>query len=693
MPGASYLQTNFLGGVFSPFTQGRMELTSYRAGLKTSLNFMPLEEGALTRRPGFRRLGYTRSGAYAALKEFHFAAWEQYDLELTAGHLRLWGGSPLGLNSSNLIVSNTSQAVGSISTATPAVITTGTHGWADGDQVIFRQADGATSATLGHLLNRQFTIDVLSTTTFSITDATTGEAFDGNDAGAIPASGLTVARIVDFATPYTAAEVQGVTTVQTELEQLLLHHLHAPRRLFVTAGQTACLNAEFTFTTPIFLDGPYMDPVPTGQTITVSGTGTIDFTISAGTQVLAATDVGRMIRILEQPIPWDATTAFIFNQTVQFGGVGYTCRNPAGVTGGASPDQNTDDWNINVYAFQWLWGYIATVTGGGLTGTITLQDDGVLLYGTEVPQPTWRLGLYSDTTGWPSCGVYHEGRLILASRFFPNRIDGSMSNDPLRFSPTDRFDTVADNNGISYVFQSDEVNPTRWMVVDEQGIVVGTKGGEWLVRPGTSGDSLTPTSVQARKVSKYGTADVLPKRIGTSTVFVDRFDRKLLEYSTEPSAGTAKYQARNMALKAKHLTAAGISEIAYQRELLPVLWARTALGALIGATYKKEEPDDNGQSQSFTAWHHHQHGNGHTFESIQAGPTGQGLDTLMAVTYNADTGYGNDATVSITGLSVSPGDVIEAMVVADPQGVPFFRSPRGVGSGGEALTITGGHLV
>jgi hypothetical protein len=70
-------------------------------------------------------------------------------------------------------------------------------------------------------------------------------------------------------------------------------------------------------------------------------------------------------------------------------------------------------------------------------------------------------------------------------------------------------------------------------------------------------------------------------------------------------------------------------------------------------------------------------------------------DIVASLTqYNADTGYGNDGTVSIANLAVVPGDVITARIIADPfTGVPFFMAPRGTGSCGEALTITDGFLV
>jgi hypothetical protein len=82
---------------------------------------------------------------------------------------------------------------------------------------------------------------------------------------------------------------------------------------------------------------------------------------------------------------------------------------------------------------------------------------------------------------------------------------------------------------------------------------------------------------------------------------------------------------------------------------------------------------------------------GITPTSVTFAITQNGVD-VETVTY-PNTGNGNDATLTVTGLPVSNGDVIGARVTATPQGVPFFRSPRGTGQSGERLEITGGNVT
>src|SRR5262249_27786597 len=117
-------------------------------------------------------------------------------------------------------------------------------------------------------------------------------------------------------------------------------------------------------------------------------------------------------------------------------------------------------------------------TGTSTGVSVEIRGD-ALLYTSSIR--TWRLGLYSDTTGYPTCGTWHEGRLWL-SGVVPHRIDASRSNDPFNFAPTDPSGLVPGNAGISYTFNAPDTNPIFWMVPDQLGIICGTQKGEWLVQ-------------------------------------------------------------------------------------------------------------------------------------------------------------------------------------------------------------------
>lgn len=267
--------------------------------------------------------------------------------------------------------------------------------------------------------------------------------------------------------------------------------------------------------------------------------------------------------------------------------------------------------------------------GTGTSTGVTFQILGDPLL-SENPVRTFRLGLYSNTTGWPAVGTYHEDGRLWLSGAVPNRIDGSRSDDPFNMAPTDPNGSVPDNAAISYTFASKDINPIRWMESDDRGIICGTQGAEWLVSATTQNLALSPTNIQAHPVTHYGSENIEPRRAGGTLVFVQRFGRKLLEYFADVFSG--RLTAPNLTRDSRHLTESGLAEIAYQQELAPVVWGRRTDGTLVGWTYKRENMMSS-QGPSFIGGHRHALGSGRLVESICAGPsTGGDLDTLTMVT-------------------------------------------------------------
>lgn len=277
----------------------------------------------------------------------------------------------------------------------------------------------------------------------------------------------------------------------------------------------------------------------------------------------------------------------------------------------------------------------STGTGDGVTVEILGPP---LLYTN--PVITWRIGAYSDTTGWPTCGCYDDGRLWLGGAI-PNRFDASTSNgivpgsSVVNFAPTDQYGVVAASNGISETINSDGTNPIEWMEPDLQGIICGTQAGEFLILAPTSG-SIAPNNISVRRATRIGVANVEPRRTEHTLVFVQRYGVKLMEYFADVFSG--KFSAPNLADKAQHITRAGIAEIAYQSATTPIVWGRDTLNALFGMTYKRDTLTTS-QGPTFYAWHRHGLGSGRVVESLTVGPSvGGNLDSLTMITNDPATG-------------------------------------------------------
>lgn len=267
-------------------------------------------------------------------------------------------------------------------------------------------------------------------------------------------------------------------------------------------------------------------------------------------------------------------------------------------------------------------------TGTGVASGIKLQILGDPLLYTS-PVRTWRMGLFSDTTGWPSCGTWHEGRLFL-SGFISNRWDASKSNDPFNFAPTNPDGSVSPNNAISYTFNAPDLSPIFWMHPEDLGVVCGTQGGEWLIQATNTNLPLTPTTVQAHRQTKYNCANIEPKRTNITLAIVQSFRRELLEFFAD--VFNAKYCAHDLMVTSKHILATGIAEIAWQQERVPTLWGRCDDGSLFGVTYGRTSLQSSARPD-FAAAHRHQLGSGRTVESLTvAGNTDGTLDALAMVT-------------------------------------------------------------
>lgn len=624
MADASFLQTSFLGGEWSPAAQGRMESPTYRSGLNVMRNTLPVEEGSAVRRPGVRMTVATRKGALGVLRAFDFAQSAPYLLELTDGHLRLHNGPSLVLESFGQII------VSSVSAANPAVIgTNSAHGWATGDAVQFVEDPNDTpNYTLSPLFGRELEITVLSSTTFSIIDQLTRAPIDGSTI-TLGSSNVIVGRVADFATPYLNGSWVNTNTVQNETALVLLNHAYRPRVVTNTISTDGSNFAVFSIGASDFLDGPYLDPPTDGTTITASAlTGSVTLTLTGGATRFVATDVGRLVRLFSEPAAWAVGTPYTAGQQVAFAGEYYQAIK---ANTGKQPDADVINWGVATGAALWTWAQITAWTDAThVTATIRGAD---ILRTTACA--TWRLGLYSDTTGWPSCGGFHDGRFWL-SGVVGNRIDSTMSNQDFTFSPTQPDGTVADNNGCSYIFKATDVNTVFWIEPDDKGLLCGTQAGEWLVSATNQDDILTPTSVQARRKTKIGCANIPPKRTSGSIVFVQKHARKLIEYITTDFRGMT---GRNISATGKHLTPLFIKELAYVKELAPIVWARVGDGGLIGCTYKRESPYAS-DPPDFEGWHRHDLGSGFQVKSIQAGPSTDGtVDALSMLVQDPVTGF------------------------------------------------------
>ncbi len=302
-------------------------------------------------------------------------------------------------------------------------------------------------------------------------------------------------NIVELTTPWTAAQARELRWHQSA-DVMWFTHPSKPmqelRRTVLGPPET------FTLAAADMIDGPYYAPNATATTFTASGTGTgsLGITASAVTGInngtgFQTTDVGRHLR------------------------------------------------------FGTAWGRI---TARASTTQVTVNF--VTAIADASATTNWRLGLYSDTTGHPSCVCIHQERLTLGSNptfSFP-RVDLSKSGAFLTFTPgTD------DDSAIQMVIGADAVPAIR-DVRSERVLVVVTGSGALRVSTSDTSTALTPLNVDVAKLpTSTGGGNVRALSAQGSVLYLDPQRRSLGEIRARSEVYADALGYREISIRNEHL--------------------------------------------------------------------------------------------------------------------------------------------
>lgn len=685
MPRATWVQSNFNGGEWSPLAYGRFDLAKFKNGLADCTNYLPMQQGGLARRPGTRFVAATKDTSYPVrLEKFEFSIAQAYVLEFGNLYIRFYTND------------------GQLQTSGVAAY------------------NGATAYNPGDLVTN-------GGVTYYCIAATTGNAPPNATYWYAQAG-----TIYEIPTPYASTDIWNLGFTQ----KADVIYITLPTQPVYKLQRKGATNWVMNLVS--FLDGPYQPLNITGTTLQVSGTqGTVTVTASGtaginGGAGFRSGDVGRALRVRlsqtviglpgsspggppdllsgiwlwgiiasvssttsatlgvvasnDNPLPSPAAASttlaggVVIGVTVTAPGGGYKGQNPgvrivpgdvSGITpavvtvttvpssgaisslnlisGGSGyapstnfPLQISGGSGSGGYATSSAGGVITSVTqqggghgytnssavtvlgagtgaGSGATATATVDTDGHVvsvtvtnggsgytsgatafidppLYLNTLPTTFWQLGLMNSVDGYAGISTFHQDRLILSGyASYPNRVDGSNVADYENFAPTEVDGTVTDADAFSFNLTSGPINIVQWIASDENGVLAGTAGNEWLVTPSTTQQALTPTNVNARVMSGYGSAAIPAIRMGKATLFVQRTQRKLRELFFQFYGNT--FLAQDISLVGEHLTTSGIKQMAAQLAPQQVIWFVLNNGRLTAATYDKDQ-DVNG-------WHKH----------------------------------------------------------------------------------------
>jgi len=422
---------------------------------------------------------------------------------------------------------------------------------------------------------------------------------------------------IELTTTYTTAQVPDVKFAQTADVMYLVHPAHPPRKL------TRSSHTSWSITDVDLKRGAMLDPNITTTTLLANGrTGNVNITASAS--LFTSNDVGRLVQLHKGFAKITSiTSATVAVAAVQELEDGRTELMPAYATNtisfhegdpdstGLEHNDRLEDTAGNFIDQGFEVGMRVTLTGStsnnftnllvvAVTDTTLViapgndlaseaAGDNVTLVGSLVADKKWRLGAFFIGS-YPSTVAFYEQRLVFAGTSNqPQTMFFSQSGDFENFE----IGTDADD-GLQYTIGSNEVNVIRYLVSSSQ-LVVGTSGGEFVVRASGFDEPLTPTNTQIKQQTTFGSAPIQPLLIGNSTLFIQRAKRKLRELAF--SSESDSYVAPDMTILAEHITEGGIEEMAYQQEPDSVAWLVRADGVLACMTFRREE--------QVVAWHRH----------------------------------------------------------------------------------------
>jgi len=583
MSRVSIIKTNWTAGELAKDLYGRVDITKYANGAETLENFIVQPHGGITRRPGTRFVKEVKtSSAKTRLIPFEFSTTQAYCIEFGNLYVRFY--------KDNGIILEANKTISGATQANPCVVTATSHGYDNGDEIYIASVVGMTE-----LNGKYYKIKNKTTNTFELTDI---DDTNINSSGFTAySSGGTAARVYTVTTTYATADLFNLQFAQSADVLYIAHSGYTPRKLTRT-GHTSWTISDITFT-----DGPYLDENITDTTLTPSHASGSSRTITASAVTginngdgFQTTDVGRIISIGHQAAAWAASTAYAVGDVKRNSGNVYECIKAGTSAGSGGPSGEGDEIVDNGCTWKFLrdggiqWGF-ATVTGRTSTTEVTVTVNAT--FGGTTAETKWRLGAFSDTTGFPAAVAFYEQRLFFAGTTEqPQTLFGSKSGDYENHTPG-----TLDDDPVIYTLATDQVNAIRWLSPGKV-MAIGTVGGEFVISGSTTADALTPTNVRVVREGTRGSASHRPIRIDNVVVFIQRQQRKLREfvYAFESDS----FQSPDLTILSNQVSKGGITEIAYQQEPSTVVWGVKADGQLVGMTYLRD--------QQVVAWHRHKIG-------------------------------------------------------------------------------------
>ena len=648
MARANALMPAFNAGEFSPRMVARVDLAQYRFAGETFENLLLLQQGGFMRRPGTRYVNAVKTESLKSrLLGFVFSTVQAYAIEAGNNYFRFYKDlGRITVADTDAAISNGDFA-GNITGWTDRSGVLELPFYAEnGAFTVGLVVTGGTSTAFGTILSiNKGTLGSGTAGTLTLTGATgtfqDGETITDTSTGLATTDfvtlGGTSAAITHDATngrlnldgltdDYAWAE-QSVTTTATGVEHVLRF------RVLGVQGDAVQLRVGTTPTGndlvedkelgtgwhayPFTPDASpfYIQFRAEGKTLGIDDVSLIDNAPAELTTPYATADLAAIKYAQTADIMYLASPDYKPHRLLRWGHAGWSLEEvdfadgpwgPVNVTStkltpGATTGKGvaiTADSTTGINSGQ---GFLSTDVGrliriehgsawgwaviGAVNSKVSVTADIRRAFGAATPIDQWRLGAWSDTTGWPRAVTFYESRAAWAgTREQPQTVWMSQSGDFQNMQPDDGAGLVADDDAIARTVASQTVNAILWLLPAGK-LVAGTTANQLVMRSNLDDGPITPVDFSVKPQTTRACADVDAIAIDEAAIFAQRGKRRLMAFGRDGGG----YRAYDLTIFAEHVTRGDIAELAYQEEPHSIVWVLRADGVLAALTYRPEQ--------------------------------------------------------------------------------------------------------
>lgn len=252
-------------------------------------------------------------------------------------------------------------------------------------------------------------------------------------------------------------------------------------------------------------------------------------------------------------------------------------------------------------------GYIGEVpvSDSAPTAAVKFHDDAeVPDYGDAPPEGK---NPFSGPGNYPACCCVHQQRFVAAGTDAePQTIFASQTGT---YSAFDYSSPAKSSDACTFTVAGKRREEIRDLV-SLRALLAMTSSGELSIA-GSDGGQITPSSIDIKSQSRYGTSWVSPVVVGNAVVFVQDRGSALRDFAYDFSADG--YVGSELSVLARHLLDGhSVVGMAYAKSPDSIVWAIRDDGVLLGMTYVRD--------QEVYGWHVHETDG--AFESVCAIPEG-----------------------------------------------------------------------